>query len=132
MYVERSEMHMANMNTLQSKTSFRFVGEVEFEPQVLQARKPVLVLFWAAWSRPCQVIDSVLTEVAVRCPDGVEIFKVNADDNPELSYWYDIQSIPTLLFFRDGRLQARVVGTASSKAILAKLEAVSPGAFARS
>lgn len=119
------------MNTTQSKTSFRFVGEVEFEPQVLQASKPVLVLFWAAWSLPCQVIDSVLAEVAARCADNVEIFRVNADDNPELSFWYDIQSIPTLLFFLDGRLQARLVGTASSEAILAKLQAAAQAALAR-
>lgn len=119
------------MNTTQSQASFRFVGEVEFEPQVLQASRPVLVLFWAAWSQPCQVIDSVLAKVAARCADNVEILKVNADDNPELSFWYDIQSIPTLLFFRDGRLQARVVGTASSEAILAKLQAVSQAAPAR-
>lgn len=121
-----------NVHTTQNKTSFRFVGEVEFEPQVLQASKPVLVLFWAAWSQPCQVIDSVLTDVAAKCAGSVEILKLNADDNPELSFWYDVQSIPTLLFFRDGRLQARVIGTASSEAILAKLQAVFPGAPARS
>jgi thioredoxin 1 len=120
------------MNTTQSKASFRFVAEVEFELQVLRASKPVLVLFWTAWSRPCQVIDSVLAEVAARCADNVEILKVNADDNPELSFCYDIESVPTLLFFRDGRLEARLVGTASSEAILAKLQAVSQAVPARS
>lgn len=120
------------MNTTQSKPSFRFVGEVEFEPHVLQASKPVLVLFWAAWSRPCQVIDSVLADVGARCAGEVEILKVNADDNPELSYWYDIQSVPTLLFFRGGLLSAKVVGTASSEAILAKLQTVLQAAPAQS
>jgi len=58
-------------------------------------------------------------DVAARCAGSAEIVKVNADDNPELSIWYNIQSIPTLLFFRDGLLQTRVIGTASSEAILA-------------
>lgn len=76
-------------------------------------------------------MDSVLADIAAKCADNVEILKVNADDNPELSFWYDIQSIPTLLFFRDGHLRARVVGTASSEAILAKLEVGSQGVPAR-
>jgi thioredoxin 1 len=52
----------------------------------------------------------------------VKIVKVNADDNPDLSLWYEVQSIPTLLYFVDGSIRAKVVGTASKEAILAKLE----------
>jgi thioredoxin-like negative regulator of GroEL len=63
-------------------------------------------------------LDSALDEVATACAGSVKVAWVNADDHPDLSMWYGIQSIPTLLYFVDGRLRARVVGTASKAAIL--------------
>jgi thioredoxin 1 len=88
---------------------------------VLCSRKPVLVAFSAVWSRPCRILEPELREVAAACAGSVKVVKVNADDNPDLSLWYGVQSIPTLLYFVDGTLRGRIVGTASKKAILAKL-----------
>ena len=104
------------------------VGNQAFEAEVLRAQQPVLVEFSAAWSRPCHVLDSVLDEVAAACPTRAKFVRVNADDNPDLSLWFGIQSIPTLLYFLGGKVQARIVGTASKKAILSKLQAVVAGA----
>ena len=104
-----------------SKPSFRSVGEGDFESAVLQSSKPVLVLFCAPWSKPCQVISTVLAEVATTCAGRVEVLKVDADDNPHLSLWYGVQSIPTLLFFAAGTLREKLVGTASKEAICSML-----------
>ena len=117
------------MNAIQTQTSLRVIGAADFEPEVLQSKQPVLVAFFAPWSRPCQVLDAALREITAACGDRAKIVKVNADDNPELSLWFDIQSIPTVLCFVDGLPRARIVGTASKDAILARLQAVSePGA----
>lgn len=101
------------------------VGEANFELEVLQAGQPVLAVFLAPWSRPCQVLGGVLVEVARA--GRVKVVRINADDNPELSMWYGIQSIPALLFFFEGTVRATIVGTASKEAILARLLAVFPG-----
>ena len=110
------------MNTHQSKTSAVEVKEGDFQEQVLKAQQPVLVEFWAPWSHPCQVLDSVLNELAAIWGGKTKVVKVNADDSLDLSLWYDIQSIPTLLYFVGGKPRIRIVGTASKEAILAKIE----------
>jgi thioredoxin 1 len=97
------------------------VNEASFESEVLRSHTPVLVTFCSPWSRPCKVLDSVLHEVAMVCGQGMKIVKVNADNNPELSVWYDIHSVPTTLYFVEGVLRARVVGTVSKESILSKL-----------
>jgi len=89
--------------------------------------QPVLVAFSAAWSRPCQILDSVLEEVAATCAGREKVVRINADNNPDLSLVWNIQSIPTLLYFVDGNLRARIVGTASKEAILSKLRSVTDG-----
>jgi thioredoxin len=115
------------MNSGQHKSRTSDVGEVNFESDSLQSKQPVLVEFWAPWSRPCHVLDMALEEVATARAGIVKIIKVNADDNPDLSLLYDIQSIPTLLYFVEGSLRARLVGTASKEAILSKLQGVCGG-----
>jgi thioredoxin 1 len=98
------------------------VDAASFDSEVLQSKKPVIVTFWAPWSRPCHVLDSALNEVATACAGAIKIAKVNADDNPDLSMWYEIQSVPTLLLFVKGTLRARIIGTASKEAILDKMQ----------
>ena len=100
------------------------IGEANFESEVLRWKQPVLVAFSAAWSRPCQILDSVLEQVAVVCAECVKVVKINADNNPDLSLVWRIQSVPTLLYFVDGNLRATIVGTASKEAILSKLRSV--------
>ena len=115
------------MNTSQNKIPIIEIGEANFESAVLRWKQPVLVAFSAAWSRLCRNLDSVLFEVAATCAGRVKIVKINADNNPDLSLVWNIQSIPTLLYFVDGNLRARIVGTASKEAILSKLRSVTGG-----
>jgi len=114
------------VNTNPHKASTVEVGEANFEAEVLRSKQPVLVAFGAPWSQPCQIINSVLDEVAAACAGSVKVVRVNADDTPDLGVLYEIQSIPTLLYFVDGSIRARVVGTASKEAILTKLAIIRP------
>jgi thioredoxin len=103
------------------------IDEANFESEVLRWKQPVLVAFSAAWSRPCQILDSVLEEVAAACAGRVKVVKINADNHPDLSFVWKIHSIPTLLYFVEGNLRAKIVGTASKEAILSKLQSATQG-----
>ncbi len=100
------------------------VTEGNFEVEVLHSKQPVLVEFWTPWSRACQILDNVLHELAANWAGLIKVVKVNADDNLDLSLVYNIECIPTLLYFKDGTPQARVVGTASKEAILSKIKPI--------
>ena len=115
------------MNTNPANNTIIEIGEGNFESEVLRWKQPVLVVFSAAWSRPCRVLDLVLEEVAVACAGRVKVARINADNNPDLSLFWRIQSIPTLLYFIDRSLRARIIGTASKEAILSKLRSVTDG-----
>ena len=106
------------MNLTHTNSSLKFVGELNFDAEVLLSKKTVLVAFWAPWSKPCQVIEPVLLEVAQTCAGKIEVAKVNADDNPGLSLCFGVRHIPTLLLFEAGKLRGQLVGTASKDAIL--------------
>jgi thioredoxin len=93
----------------------------DFATEVLASKQPVLVEFWTPWSRPCQVLDSVLQKLATDCAGKIKVLKVNADDCLDLSLVYDIQSVPTLLCFVEGNPSWGIVGTATSDAIKTKL-----------
>ena len=121
-----------NVNADQPKARIAEVNEKNFEAEVLKSKQPVVVAFEAPWSQPCRIVEPVLDEIAATCAGNVKVVKVNADDSPDLGMWYEIQSIPTLLYFVEGNLRAKVVGTASAEAILTKLRAVFPGEATRS
>ena len=111
-----------SMNTNQNGASRADLSEANFGAEVLHSKEPVLVAFWAPWSRACQVLDSVLPELASALEGKARVVKVNADDSLDLSLLYDIHSIPTLLYFVEGTTRLRIVGTATKEAILAKLK----------
>lgn len=109
------------MNT---RNQVQEINEGEFEAEVLRSVLPVLVGFLADWSKPCQQVEPVLGEVAEICNGKAKVLKVNVDDNPDLGTWYGIQSVPTLSYFVNGSVRAKIVGMASPKAILAKMESL--------
>ena len=110
------------MNTKPAKE----INEPEFETEVLRSAQPVVVGFLTGWSKPCLLIEPVLDEVAQACNGNAKIFKVNVDDNPDLGTIYGVQSIPMLIFFFNGMVRAKIVGMVSPKAILAKLNSLTP------
>ena len=114
------------MNTNKNSKQIVEVDEVNFESAVLRSEPPVLAAFLAPWSQPCQLMESVLDEVMIACAGTIKFVKVNADNNPDLGIWYEIQSVPTLLYFVNGALRAKLVGTTSKETLLSRLQLTIP------
>ena len=90
--------------------------ESNFEKEVLQSEKPVLVDFWAAWCGPCRMLSPLVDEIAEENPQ-IKVGKVNVDEQTGLAAKFGIMSIPTLLFFKDGQLAEKTVGLVSKQEI---------------
>ena len=88
------------------------VSDTTFESEVLKANGPVVVDFWAEWCGPCKMIAPVLEEISGTLDGKVKIVKLNVDENPGTASKYGIQSIPTLMIFKNGEMASRQVGAA--------------------
>ncbi len=98
------------------------VTENEFDTSVLGSDKPILVDFWAEWCGPCRMIAPVLEEVAEQYEGKAGVMKLNVDENAGVPQRYGIRGIPTLIMFKDGKEQERIVGLVSKEAITKVME----------
>lgn len=89
-----------------------------FEKEVLNSNLPVLVDFWASWCGPCKMLAPILSEIAKELDGKVKIAKVNIDDEGELAIKFGIVSIPTLLLFKNGKLEDKLIGYRPKEDIL--------------
>ena len=81
-----------------------------FDADVLQNEKAVLLDFWAEWCGPCKMIAPLLDDIADKYEDKLAIVKLNVDENPNTAQKFGIRSIPTLMLFKDGAVQAQMMG----------------------
>jgi thioredoxin 1 len=104
------------------------VTDGNFQAEVLENDKAVLVDFWAPWCGPCRVIAPSLEEIAAERED-LRIVKLNVDDNQATAARYDVMSIPTLILFKDGEPAHKIVGALPKSRLVQEIEpALSPSA----
>ncbi len=100
------------------------VTDADFGEKVLKNPLPVVVDFWAEWCGPCRMVAPVLDELSGEIGDKAVIAKMNVDENRETPSQYKIHAIPTLIFFKNGKETARIVGIEPKNSIKAKLDAM--------
>lgn len=98
------------------------ITKENFEKEVIQSDKPVLLDFWAAWCGPCRMVSPIVEEVASE-NQGVKVGKVNVDEQPELAQAFRVMSIPTLAVVKGGKVVNTTVGARPKADILRMLEA---------
>jgi thioredoxin 1 len=109
------------------------IAETQFEAEVIDSPKPVVVDFYATWCGPCKVLSPRLDKLASSFTNQIKFVKINVDEAPNLSRRFDIQGIPTLLFFKSGKVVDRILGLVETGDLKTHLESLAgPNAPAKS
>jgi len=105
-----------------STGNVRQIQETEFEAEVLQATLPVVVDFYAPWCGPCKRLSPLLDQLAAPLTNQVKFVKVNVDQAPGLARQFEVQGVPTLIFFQDGKVVERITGLPRAGSLERRLE----------
>ena len=119
------------MGVLEQLGNTKTVGTADFDREVLSAGGLVIVDFFAPWCPPCKRLEPELELVAAELGERVKIVKVDVDQDEELSLQYNVQQIPNITFFRDGRVVDQSVGLMLKRDLLARIERLSEQAVAK-
>ena len=93
------------------------ITDSNFDEKINNSQLPILVDFWAEWCGPCKQIGPILEEIGEAKKDKLKIFKLNVDENPEISQKYNVRGIPTLMLFKEGKLIDTKVGSLPKSAL---------------
>jgi thioredoxin 1 len=105
-------------------TTYVTLTKDNFDREVLKSHQPILVDFWADWCGPCHRIAPMIEELATEFAGRAKVGKLNVDQHTPVAAQFGIRSIPTLLFFRDGKVVDQVVGVAPKRVLTDKLDAL--------
>jgi thioredoxin 1 len=111
----------------QSTANVLHITQGEFEDQVTRCTNAVVADFYATWCAPCRQLSPMLDGLAGGYADKVKFVKINVDESPGLAQNFQVQGIPTLIFFKDGRVADRITGLPAEADLKAKLDAFTAG-----
>jgi thioredoxin 1 len=106
---------------LSMSTDITHVTDADFDAEVTNSDRPVVIDFWAPWCGPCRIVAPHLEELAAERDDLV-IVKLNTDENPQVSAQYNVMSIPTLLLFKHGQVAHQIIGALPKSRLLQEIE----------
>lgn len=93
-----------------------------FKKEVLESQLPALVDFWAPWCGPCRMVAPIIDELAKEYRNKLRVCKINVDENPKIATHYGVMSIPTLIFFKNGKVSEQIVGALNKVELRRKIE----------
>ncbi|MEW6170495.1 MAG: thioredoxin [Candidatus Omnitrophota bacterium] len=99
-----------------------YLNDKNFKTEVLDSEVPVLVDFYADWCQPCKMITPLIEELAKEQHGKLKVCKVNVEDSPQVTTTYGVMSIPTLIFFKDGKVSDQVTGVLTKQQLNNKIK----------
>ncbi len=100
------------------------INDADFQGKVLDSKLPVLLDFWAPWCGPCKAMLPIVDELTKQYEGKVEFYKMNVDENPVVPQQFNVMSIPTFFFFKNGAPADSIVGARSKEEMIKKLDAL--------
>ncbi|NQV17164.1 MAG: thioredoxin [Armatimonadetes bacterium] len=104
--------------------SLKEINQDNFEEEVLQSEIPVLIDLWAPWCGPCRALNPIVEDIAGEYEGKLKVVKLNVDESPTIAANYQVMSIPTLLIFKNGQVEAQLIGLVSKDKIISKFESL--------